>query len=84
MLVIMASLMISWVSRKACSFHCATSVGKYDSYFVRAEMIVILASSGATFGRKRWALNSTQPSAALVMIKVLPASIESVRILIGE
>jgi hypothetical protein len=40
-----------------------------------------LESSGATEGRNFWALNSTQPSAALVMIKVLPALIDIYRIL---
>jgi hypothetical protein len=48
---------------------------------VLAEMIVIFFRRGKTLGRNFYALNSTQPSAALVMMKVFPASIDIVKIL---
>ena len=82
-LVIIASFIVSYVSRNACIFHCETSVGKYDSYLLRADIMVIWDNNGNTVGINFSALNSTQPSAAFVMIKVFPVLIESYSILIS-
>ena len=81
-LVIIASFIASCVSRNAWIFHYETSVGKYDSYLLRADIMVIWESSGNTEGINFSALNSTQPSAAFVMMKVFPVFIESYSILI--
>lgn len=57
------------------------SVGKRDSYLVLADITVISLKIEATLGRKVYALYSTQPYAALVMIKVFPDLIDKSRIL---
>ena len=45
-----------------------TSVGNYFSYRALADIMLILSNTGTTEGIKRFAENSTHPSAALVMI----------------
>jgi hypothetical protein len=60
------------VSKKALIFHLGTSPGNLASYLALAEMIVIFYSSGTHFGKNLSHEYSTQPSAALVIMKVLP------------
>ena len=58
----------SYVSRKAFYFHLGTSYGKRFSYLARAEIMVIFSSMWKASGRNLLHENSTQPSAAFVMI----------------
>jgi len=49
-----------------------TSPGKWLSYLPLAEIIVIFSNKGISDGINLLALNYTHPSAAFVIINVLP------------